>query len=192
MSMTRACAVTLCVLSLAMTGYPLRTCHAEEDAEKNFLSLVAIGGRFGTNSGTDKDGSLDRVDVFWNWRTPWAWEFTEGWDVGARLEASIGALRGQGQTGAMGTFVPRLAIGDTDNVVTFDGGVGLALFSRWQFGTVEDFGGPLQFILDAGLNFRVYERLGVGYRFQHWSDGSFWGTDNRGVDMHMLEFTYRF
>ncbi len=191
MTMTRACAVTLCVLTLAMIGQPLRTCRAENTAEAP-LSLVAVGARFGTNSETDKEGSIDRVDVFWNWRTPYAWEFTPGWDIGARLEASIGALRAQGQNGGVATFVPRLAIGDTGNVFSFNGGVGIALFSKWEYGTVEDFGGPLQFILDAGVNFRVYKRLGVGYRFQHWSDGAIYGSDNRGVDMHMLELSYRF
>ncbi len=57
---------------------------------------------------------------------------------------------------------------------------------------MEDFGGPLQFILDLGVNYRVYKRFGLGYRFQHWSDASIHGTNNRGVEMHMLEFSYRY
>jgi hypothetical protein len=191
MNTERAYTVALCLLVLATSALPVSPCNAESTA-KPLLSLVAIGARYGTNAVTDKAGALDRVDVFWSWRTPYAWEFTPGWDIGARLNASAGAIRGQGETGAVGTLVPTLAVGDTDNAFSFEAGVGAALFTRWEYGTVEDFGGPLQFILDLGVNFRVYKRFGLGYRFQHWSDGGIHGEDNRGVEMHMFEFSYRY
>lgn len=191
MKFARAYTLALFLLTLATGALPVNSCNAENTA-KVPLSLIAVGARYGTNAATDKAGALDRVDVFWSWRSPFAWEFKPGWDIGARLNASVGALRGQGETGAVGTLVPTLAIGDTGNVFSFEAGVGAALLSKWQFGTVEDFGGPLQFILDVGVNFRVYKRLGLGYRFQHWSDGGIHGDDNRGVEMHMLEFSYRF
>jgi hypothetical protein len=191
MQIARAYTVALYLLSLAASALPFGHCSAENTA-KIPLSLVATGIRYGTNAATDKAGALDRVDVFWSWRSPYAWEFTPGWDVGARLNASVGAMRGQGETGAVGTLVPTLAIGDTGDVFSFETGVGVALFSKWEYGTVEDFGGPLQFILDLGVNFRVYKRFGLGYRFQHWSDGGIHGANNRGVEMHMLEFSYRY
>ena len=191
MQIDRTYTVALYLLSLAASALPSGHCSAENTA-KVPLSLVATGIRYGTNAATDKAGALDRVDVFWSWRSPYAWEFTPGWDVGARLNASVGAIRGQGETGAVGTLVPTLAIGDTGDVFSFEAGVGVALFSKWEYGTVEDFGGPLQFILDLGVNYRVYKRLGLGYRFQHWSDGGIHGADNRGVEMHMLEFSYRY
>jgi len=191
MQIARAYTVALYLLSLAAGALPFSHCIAENTA-KIPLSLVATGIRYGTNAATDKAGALDRVDVFWSWRSPYAWEFTPGWDVGARLNASVGAMRGQGETGAVGTLVPTLAIGDTGDVFSFEAGVGVALFSKWEYGTVEDFGGPLQFILDLGVNFRVYKRFGLGYRFQHWSDGGIHGVNNRGVEMHMLEFSYRY
>ena len=191
MQIARPYTVALYLLSLAASALPFSHCIAENTA-KVPLSLVATGIRYGTNAATDKAGALDRVDVFWSWRSPYAWEFTPGWDVGARLNASVGALRGQGETGAVGTLVPTLAIGDTGDVFSFEAGVGVALFSKWEYGTVEDFGGPLQFILDLGVNYRVYKRFGLGYRFQHWSDGGIHGVNNRGVEMHMLEFSYRY
>lgn len=156
------------------------------------MELIAIGGRYGTNAATDKASAMDRVDMFWSWRSPYAWEFTPGWDVSVRMNASVGALRGQGETGGVGTLVPTLAIGDTGNNFAFEAGAGLGLFTRWEFGDVEDFGGPLQFILDLGLSYRLFEHFGIGYRFQHWSDGGIHGSDNRGVEMHMLELSYRF
>jgi hypothetical protein len=191
MNRARAGTVTLCLLISGLGIIPSGPSHAE-NTTKVPMELIAIGARYGTNGATDKAGAMDRVDIFWSWRSPFAWEFTPGWDIGARLNASVGALRGQGETGAVGTLVPTLAIGDTDNGFSVEAGVGVALFSKWEFGNVDDFGGPLQFILDLGVNFRAYERLGLGYRFQHWSDGSIHGSDNRGVEMHMLEFSYRF
>lgn len=198
MLLTPVPTVALCLLTLAVSIVPVRPCNAEKTAEvpentaKIPLELIAIGARYGTNAATDKAGAMDRVDVFWSWRSPFAWEFTPGWDIGARMNASVGALYGQNEVGAMGTLVPTLAIGDTGNVFTFEAGVGVALLSKWEFGSVEDFGGPLQFILDLGLNYRVTEHFGLGYRIQHWSDGSIHGSDNRGVEMHMFEFSYRF
>lgn len=191
MKIARAYRGGLCLLTLAISALPVNPCNADNTA-KGPLSLIAVGARYGTNAATNKEGALDRVDVFWSWRTPIAWEFTPGWDIGARLNASIGALNGQGETGAIGTFVPTLAIGDTDNVFSFEAGAGAALLSKTKFGTVEDFGGPFQFILDVGVNFRVYKRFGLGYRFQHWSDGGVYGADNRGGEMHMIEFSYRY
>ena len=189
--MAHAYNVALGLLILATSTLPFSHCNAENTA-KIPLSLVAIGVRYGTNVATDKAGALDRADVFWSWRSPYAWEFSPGWDIGARLNASVGAMRGQGETGAVGTFVPTLAIGDTDNAFSFEAGVGVAMFSKWEYGTADDFGGPLQFILDLGVNYRVYKRFGLGYRFQHWSDGGIYGVNNRGVEMHMLELSYRY
>ena len=191
MNIARTSMLALYLLFLAASALPIGQCNAENTA-KIPLSLVAVGARYGTNYLTDKAGAMDRVDVFWSWRTPYAWEFKPGWDVGARLNASVGAIRGQGETGAVGTFVPTLAIGDTDNAFSFEAGLGIAMFSKWEYGTVEDFGGPLQFVFDFGVNYRIYKRFGIGYRIQHWSDGGIHGVNNRGVEMHMLEFSYRY
>jgi len=182
--------VALCLLSLMISALPVRHCNAE-DATSESTGRLAIGTRYGTNAGTNERGAVDRVDVFGSWRTPYTWELTPGWDIGARLNASVGAIRSQGETGAVGTFVPALAISDTDNNISFELGAGLALFSKWEYGSVEDFGGPLQFVLDGGVNFRVYKHFGLGYRFQHWSDAGIYGA-KRGVDMHMIEFSYRY
>ena len=198
MDFPRACTISLCVLTLGLIALPLDPCQAQNPAQvpdntaKVPLELIAVGVRYGTNAVTDKAGAMDRVDIFWSWRSPYAWEFTPGWDVSGRLNASVGAIRGQGENGAVGTLVPTIAIGDTDNFFAFEAGAGAALFTKWQYGTVEEFGGPLQFILDLGFNFRVYKRLGIGYRLQHWSDAGLHGPDNRGVEMHMFEFSYRF
>ena len=181
----------LLLLTSALGATPERTFGADDLAHYP-VELITSGVRYGTNNYTDKKGAMDRLDYFWSWRTPWAWEFTPGWDIGWRLNGSMGALSGQGEVGAMGTLVPTIAIGDTDNWFVAEAGAGAALLSRWEYGDVEDFGGPLQFILDVGFSFRVWKHLGLGYRFQHWSDAGIHGSDNRGVEVHLFEVSYRF
>ncbi len=71
MSIARTYTAALCLLSLATSALPVRQCNAENTAKER-LSLVAIGARYGTNGGTDRNGDVDRVDVFGSWRSPYA------------------------------------------------------------------------------------------------------------------------
>ena len=48
-----------------------------------------------------------------------------------------------------------------------------------------------QFVWTFGLNFKV-STVGLGYHFQHYSDATIYGSDSRGVDLHMFELAYRF
>lgn len=75
-------------------------------------------------------------------------------------------------------------------MTTLDLGAGGALFSKYRFGT-QDYGGPFQFALTLGLRMPLYKKLGVGYRFMHYSDASINGPDTIGADFHMIEFIYR-
>jgi len=72
-----------------------------------------------------------------------------------------------------------------------DLGMGGALLSKHHFGT-QDFGGPFQFALTLGDGVPLYERLGGGYRFLHYSDAGTNGSHTTGVDFHMIELIYRF
>jgi len=70
-------------------------------------------------------------------------------------------------------------------------GAGLALLDQHAY-TRQDFGGALQFALTLGVATPLYKRLGLGYRFMHYSDGGAYGSEATGADMHMIELTYRF
>jgi hypothetical protein len=72
-----------------------------------------------------------------------------------------------------------------------DAGAGGALLSRHRFGT-QDFGGSFQFALTMGAGVPLYERLGLGYRYLHYSDAGIHGSHTTGADIHMVELTYRF
>ena len=130
-------------------------------------------------------------DVSANFGLPWKSYTNSGWGMGTRLMGSAGILRGVGENAIVVSLIPELTLGSEDGRFTLDLGVGGALFSRHRFGT-QDFGGPFQFALTCGVSFPIYKKLGLGYRFLHYSDASVNGSDTIGVDFHMIEFSYRF
>lgn len=134
---------------------------------------------------------FQEYDAALNIALPWERYAISGWGIGTRLMLSVGALRGAGQTALVVSVIPTLTLGSQDGRFTLDLGAGPALFSRHEFGT-QDFGGPLQTALTLGASVPLYERLGVGYRFLHYSDAGLYGSYTTGADIHMVELSYRF
>jgi hypothetical protein len=136
--------------------------------------------------------TFQQYDVSFTLGLPWSWYSESGWGVGTRLMTSVGALNGGGDTAFLTTLVPGFFFGPRDSVLSFDLGGGVALLSRHEFGR-QDFGGNFQFVLTFGLTVPVpfTKTVGVGYRFHHLSDGEIYHSA-KGVDVHMLEVTYRF
>ena len=89
------------------------------------------------------------------------------------------------------SFIPVLTVGSQDGRFVLDLGVGGALLSRHTF-EKQDYGGHFQFAVTAGASVPLYGRLGVGYRFMHYSDAGIHGTHTTGADFHMVELIYRF
>jgi hypothetical protein len=135
--------------------------------------------------------SFREYDVAATLRLPWQYYTQSGWGVGLRLMASGGILQGANKTALVVSAIPLLAIGSEDGRFTADIGAGLALISEHRFAQ-QDFGGPLQGALTLGVTVPLYRRVGVGYRFMHYSDWGAYGPSSIGVDFHMVEFSYRF
>ena len=154
--------------------------------------MVALGVRAGTNEGTKKNGDMERIDAFAVVGMPWSWRLFSDWDLTTRVNTSAGALVSKSQTSFIYLLGPGIALGQEGGWFTVDIGVGGALLSDYTVGNGDTFGGPFQFTADIGFTAVLYRHLGVGYRFQHMSDATIYGTDNRGLDLHMLELSYRF
>ena len=75
--------------------------------------------------------------------------------------------------------------------MTLDLGTGAAYVSDEKFGR-QDFGGPVQIVGHGGISYHFPMPITLGWRFHHFSDAALYGTDNRGVDFHMFELSYRF
>ena len=140
--------------------------------------------------GEDASEDFEEYSVSANFGLPWKSDFTSGWSIDTRLMASAGFLRGAGENALVVSLIPELALRSKDGWFTLDLGVGGALFSRHRFGT-QDYGGPFQFALTLGVSVPLYKKLGMGYRFMHYSDAGVNGSDTTGADFHMIELSYR-
>lgn len=157
--------------------------------------LLSVGLRYGFTAGSpigeEQSRHFQQYDAMAIVGLPWEWSSQSGWRIGTRLQVSAGALGAAGETGFIGTLVPGIAIGTKNSSISLEGGGGIALLSRYQFGD-QDLGGPFQFIWNIGIRGAVYRSLGVGYWFQHVSDATIYGSDARGYDLHLIELSYRF
>lgn len=140
--------------------------------------------------GKDAPEDFEEYDVSANFELPWKSYSTSGWGMGTRLMGSTGILRGAGKNALVVSLIPELTLGSEDGRFTLDLGAGGALFSRHRFGT-QDYGGPFQFALTFGVGVPLYNSLGLGYRFLHYSDAGVNGSDTTGADFHMIEFSHR-
>jgi len=182
------------VVRLALIGLVLCVLAPWPGRAEN-MRWLSIGVRGGFSSadvlGDVAPEEFEAYDAVASFVLPLERYSASGWGVGTRLLAGAGVLRGAGDTALVVSLIPALALGSRDGRFSLDLGAGGALLSRHQFGT-QDFGGPFQFALTLGAGFPIYRRLGLGYRFQHYSDAAINGSDTTGADLHMVELTYRF
>lgn len=160
-----------------------------EDLDLQSLSLRARISEQ-TLLGDDAAEDFDEYDVSANFGLPWEAYPTADWRIGTRLMASAGILRGAGESAVVVSLIPEITLESKGGRFTLDLGAGGALLSRHRFGT-QDYGGPFQFALTAGVGIPVFQKLGIGYRYLHYSDAGVNGSDTTGADLHMIEFLYR-
>jgi hypothetical protein len=167
--------------------------HEKQEPLKLSLQSVSIRARFSSIDvlGGVATEEFKEYDMAANFRLPWAWYSQSGWGAGIRLMASAGVLYSDGDNALVVSLIPLIALGSQDGRFTLDMGAGGALLSRHRLG-MQDFGGNFQFALTAGVGVPLFERLGVGYRYLHYSDAGMNGPHTTGADLHMLELTYRF
>lgn len=159
------------------------------------LDLLSVGCRARVGEkrvlGKEQPESFREYDVVASMRLPWERYSASGKGVGTRLLASAGVLHGAGKTALVVSAIPVLAFGSQDGRFAVDLGAGLAVLSKRRY-EQQDYGGPLQFALTFGAGVPLYRRVGVGYRFVHYSDAGAYSPYTIGADFHMVELIYRF
>ncbi len=160
------------------------------------MTLISVGPRVGVSGqspfGKNQKYDFQQYDAAAVFRLPWGWLHRSGdWGLETRLLASAGQLSAAGETSLMATLVPGLAVSSRNGRVSIDAGAGAGYFSNYKFG-VQDFGGPVQIIGTAGIGFNLFTGFHAGYRFQHFSDAGIYGPGTIGVDMHIIDLSYRF
>lgn len=157
------------------------------------LELQAIALRFpvgeGRVLGKEQPLSFQEYDAVATVGLPWERPFGGAWNVTARMLASVGALRGPGETTVVASAIPALAFVHRDRGLAIEGGVGLAVLGRYDY-PGQDYGGHAQFAIAFGVSMPVWRRFGIGYRFVHYSDAGAYGPQTIGADFHMLELVY--
>lgn len=184
--------VMVCIL-MSLMALQAGLVGAARAGEFAFESIRIRGGVSGGSPlGRERQSDFNQIDLAATVRFPWEKEFGGDWILGARMLASIGALRGGGETNGVMTVVPLdIVVGRKDGLIAIDVGGGGALLSDCKFGR-QNFGGAGQFVWTFGITSRVAGPLGVGYHFQHYSDATLYGEDSRGVDLHLIELIYWF
>lgn len=160
---------------------------------KRNLHSFSIRGAFSSADvlGNKAPEEFRQYEVAARFKLPWQWYAMSGWGVGTRVMTSAGALYSNGETALSVSLIAQVAFGSRDGRFALDMGAGGAFLSKYRFGE-QDFGGPLQFALTAGISIPLFKRLALGYRFLHYSDGGLNGSYTTGADLHMLELIYRF
>ena len=166
---------------------------AGETGDLRLESLVVRGGFSGGSPiGEEQQHDFNQWDLALTARLPWEWEVGAGWMLRTRALVSAGVLRAAHETNGVFTLVPLdVAFGRNDGLLSIDMGVGGALLTDYQFGN-QNFGGAFQFVWTWGLTSRFAGPFGAGYHFQHYSDAAMYGSDSRGVDLHLFELIYWF
>ncbi len=157
------------------------------------LQSLSIRARVsGENTiGKQQPEQFQEYDVAANFPLAWQGSGESSWRWGSRLMASVGIMHGAGENALVVSLIPELTFGSADGRFVLDVGAGAALLSRYRFGE-QDYGGPFQFALTVGASIPLYKKLGVGYRYLHYSDAGIHGEHSIGADFHMIEISYRF
>jgi Lipid A 3-O-deacylase (PagL) len=182
-----------CVIVAVWLAALLFINSSDVSAQLRLESLAVRGGLSGSSViGEEQQTDFNQVDLALTARLPWEWNVGAGWIIKTRLLTSAGVLRGSDETNGVFTLVPLDVIfGRKDGLISIDMGVGGALLTDYKFGN-QNFGGPFQFVWTWGATSRFAGPFGAGYHFQHYSDATIYGSESRGVDLHLFEIIYWF
>src|SRR3990167_2016847 len=110
------------VIVLILVG--LAACEAGiaetlQAGEFAFESIRIRGGVSGGSPlGRERQSDFNQIDLAATVRLPWEKELGGGWVLGTRMLASLGALRGGGETNGIMTVVPLdIVVGRKDGLV---------------------------------------------------------------------------
>lgn len=159
-------------------------CKAADAGWKN------VGIRAGI-SAKQKHEFFHQYEVFTAYGLPWDWRAASGWGVALQINAAAGALHGGRETGFIGTLGPGIVLDKAGKGLALDLGPNVCLMSQRAYGQ-QDFNGRFLFMAHVGLTYRFDSGPGVGYRFQHMSNGGIYGGGNPGLDLHMIGLSWNF
>jgi hypothetical protein len=156
----------------------------------------AVGIRGGL-SATSRRQFFHQYEAFASYGLPWSMRNDSGWGVALQANGALGALHAAEKTGFIGAVGPGLIFDKAGGKgVALEIGGDLNFLSQYNFGAV-DLNGNVLFDGHVGVMYRFCGGPGgggpgIGYRFQHMSNGGLNGKRNTGLDLHMLALSWHF
>jgi hypothetical protein len=180
--MKRIFPVILFLFSLAVSA-PQGWCKDEDQGWQT------LGVRMGWMA-TSRNTYFHQYDAFFNYGLPWSMRNDEGWGLAMQLNGSAGALHAGGETGFIGGIGPGVIFDKAGGQgVAIDLGGDANFLSQDHFGRV-DLDGHVLWDGHIGIRYRFAAGPGIGYQFQHMSNGGLNGHINTGLDLHLLVLTW--
>ena len=163
---------------------PLGWCDSPDEGWK------AVGIRAGIPAKHLRE-TFHQYEIYTTYGLPWSLRAQSGWGVALQLNAALAAVHAAGKTGVIAAVGPGVILDKGGKGLILDLGGDLNALSRDKFGEV-NLNGNLLFSGHGGIGYRLPNGLGIGYRFQHMSNGGTNGRRNTGLDLHMLALSYNF
>lgn len=151
------------------------------------------GMRVGFQEGTRHE-YFRQLDLFAVYALPWEWRSSSGWGVTANVEISATALQGGDVVAFMASVGPGISLNKSGKGLALDLGINIDILDRCKF-VKQDFGGNVLFGAYMGLSYLFKNRIKVGYRIVHISNGKIFypnGTPNPGLDSHVIGVSWNF
>ena len=178
----------LLLLGLLSSNAPGAWCQSPDQGWKQ------IGVRAGI-SATTKTEYFHKYELYATYGLPWSLRADSGFGIALQMDTSIGALHAGGETGLIGSLGPEFVIDKGGKGLAFKLGANIAGLSRYRYGNVV-LNGHLIFLGHVGMLYRFDSGPGIGYQFQHLSNGGLsvggQGDGNTGVDLHMIDLSWNF
>lgn len=153
--------------------------------------LNSIGIRGGL-SATKRRQFFHQYEGYLSYGLPWSVRNDAGWGVALTANAAAGVLHSRDQNGFIGAVGPGLMLDKAGGKgIALEIGGDLNFLSKYNFGDV-DLNGNVLFDGHVGIIYRLASGPGIGYRFQHMSNGGLNGNRNTGLDLHMLSLSWNF
>jgi hypothetical protein len=183
--MRRIIAALLLMVGL-FSGAASGRCESPDEGWK----AVGVRGGF---SATSRHQYFHRYEAFASYGLPWSLRGDSGWGVALLVNGAAGALHAAGDTAGTASLGPGVIFDRNGKGIAFDFGGDLVGLTRYHFGRV-DLNGHLLFEGHVGVTYRFDSGPGVGYRFQHISNGGLGahGSGNTGLDLHMFSVSWNF
>ena len=180
----RTIIATVLLLVGLTCSVPLGWCDSPDEGWK------AVGVRAGFPA-KHQDETFHQYDVYTTYGLPWSLRAESGWGVALQLNAALGVLYAAGMTGIVCAVGPGVILDKGGKGLVLELGGDLNGLSRDKFGK-DDLNGILLFSGHAGIGYRLSGGPGIGYRFQHMSNGGTTGKGNPGLDLHMFALSWNF